>query len=250
MEQKIAYISLVMLALIGCTSVDSEAEYLSIAALRNIETNSRSILITESITLRGVVTANDEYGEFYNSLIIEDESDAVKIICECDNLYQSYSFGDIVEVKCSGLYLLNHYGALTLGAEPTGEYTLDYIQQSKLGQYVKEYESPTDTHVPLQMLLSDLTPLHTYRFVEIEDAVITNADGITTFCQRDPETGRTVDTYHTITDSQGNSAELLVDRLCRYADATLPTSAHSISAIVGYYNQEYSLTITHGMYGY
>ncbi|MFR9524039.1 MAG: DUF5689 domain-containing protein [Rikenellaceae bacterium] len=247
--KKIAYISLLLLTASACSRSETDDNAWSIASLRNIETNSRSVLITQNITLEGTITANDKYGEFYNSLIAEDQSGAVKIMCEVENSYQLYPFGTHVSISCSGLYLNNQYGAISLGTEPTSDYTLDYISQSKVGQYIKTLDNESSAPQPLITTIGSLTPLHTYMYVELSDIMINNEDNIATFCQRDSSTGRTVDTYHTITDSLGNTAELAVDRLCSYADATLPATPCTIQAIVTYYyDSQYTLTITNCAY--
>ncbi len=250
--RRIVYISLVLLfAACNSDSTDQiESSSVSIASLRNTETNSRSVLISESITIEGTITGTSKYGEFYNMLIVEDESAAVKIMCEVEDLYRIYAFGNQVKINCSGLYMTNDYGAIVLGAEPTGDYTLDYISQSKLGVYITQSVVPDETYLPLTVTLDALTPLHTYQYVQLDDVTISNSIGITTFCQRDSLTGRTVDTYHTITDKAGHSAELSVDQYCSYADAQLPTEACTIQAIVGYYDGEYYLTITNCGYSY
>lgn len=243
--KRIAVISLLWL-LASCSKSDVAADQTaSIASLRNYDTNYRSMLITDNITVEGYVTANDKYGEFSNCLIIEDSSAALKIMCEIDQSYQLYPFGSKVKVSCSGLYLINHYGSITLGAEPTGDYTLDYISQSRLGQYVKTTTESSDQLIEANDIeISELTPLYAYSYVELSNVKISNELGIETFCDRNIETGRTVDTSHTITDSAGLVIELYVDQLCSYADAQLPTGSCQIKGIVDYYNGEYSITIT------
>ncbi len=219
----------------------------SIAALRNIETNNRSTLITENICVEGVVVANNEYGEFYNMLVVEDQSSAVKILCDLDD-YVLYPFCTTLTIYCSGLYLTNYYGDLTLGAQPTGDYTLDYISQSQIGRYIKERDVDYTTYTALDVSIEELSPLHIFRYVKLSDVMITSADSLTTFCQRDSLTGRTVDTEHTITDLKGNNITLSVSRNCSYADKAVPTSTTSINAIVDYFDGEYSVTISNASY--
>ncbi len=247
--KKIAYISLLCLALLSCsTEVDIESQIVSIASLRNIATNYRSYLLTENIVVEGVVTANDFYGEFSSCLIIEDESSALKVLCEVDQAYLDYPFGARVEVSCSGLYLINHYGALKIGAEPNDEYTLSNISASKVGQYVKLVSLEESAPTCLEVEISELTELHSYRYVQLDNIFIFNANGISTFCERDAESGRTVDTTHTLIDQAGNTMELFVDRLCVYADTVLPTTRCTLQGIVDYYNGVYSLTLTNKGY--
>ncbi|MFI3317361.1 MAG: DUF5689 domain-containing protein [Rikenellaceae bacterium] len=236
--------------MVACSSIESGVELVSIASLRNIETNSRSVLISENIAIEGIITANDKYGEFYNCLIIEDGSAAVKIMCDYEDLYISYPIHNTVTIYCSGLYLINHYGAITLGAEPTGDYTLDYISQANLGRYVKSNYTSAEPFTPPKLDICELTPLHYFQMVELDEVTISGYNGSQLFCVRDSTTNRTVDTYHTITDKNGDTAELSVDRLCMYADDSLPTITCNIQAIVGYYDQQYSLTITDCKYWY
>ncbi|MFR9503537.1 MAG: DUF5689 domain-containing protein [Rikenellaceae bacterium] len=251
MARLIAYINLLLL-LTACNNDSSGSQsshgVVSIATLRNMETNNRSVLISDNLLIEGIVTANDKYNEFYNCLVIEDQSAAIKILCELEDGYKEYPFGAQLRVSCSGLYLINHYGSLKIGAEPSDEYTLDYIAQSRVGQYIKRLDDPTLIITPSEIDIEALTPLDTYRYIVLSEVLINNEEGTTTLCQRDSETGRTVDTSHTITDSKGDTIELFVDRLCTYADSELPTTTCTLHAIVDYYDEAYSLTITNCSY--
>lgn len=223
-------------------------EVVSIASLRDIESAYRSTLINDNIAIEGRVVGNDKYGEFYNCLIIEDHSAALKLLCEVDDNYQQYPFGCSVTLYCSGLYLLNYYGPVSLGAEPTGEYTLDYISSERLGQYLKRDDDESSTLDPLEISLSELTPLQSYRYIELHDVTIVDTLGVDTFCSRDPDSGRTVNTSHIIVDNSGIAIELFVNRLCSYADAELPKESGVLQVLVDYYGGEYSATITNSGY--
>ncbi len=228
----------------GGQTEPTEPTVSSIATLRNIETHYHSLLITDNITIEGRVTANDKYGEFNHCIIVEDQSAAVKILCDVDNLYRLYPIGSSLSISCSGLHLLNYYGGLTLGAEPTGEYSLDYIPQARLGQYVKTIENEAEPPKTPKIGVEELTPLHIFRCVELSNMNIRNNEGGSTYCARDTLTGRTIDTSHTLTDPYGQSLELFVDRQCEYADAPLPSSPCTIQAIIGYFDSKYTATIT------
>lgn len=234
--------------LIGCSGGDVDSQLVMIASLRNIETNNRSTLVTENILVEGVVTANDFYGEFNSCLIIEDESSALKVLCDIDKAYLSYPFGARVQVSCSGLYLLNYYGALKLGAEPSDEYTLSNILASNIGQYIKLVSLEELAPQCCEIAIDELTELYLYRYIQLEDIFIVNPNGVATFCDREEESGLSVDTTHTLIDQEGNTMELFVDRLCVYNDAPLPTTRCTLQGIVDCYNGVYSLTLTNKGY--
>ncbi len=241
----IAYISMLLLA-ISCEVIggdDSLNGHCSIASLRNIETSNRSVQIVDSFWLEGVVTANDKYGELYNVIIVEDSSAAVKILCEMHDNYRQYPFGARVRINCSGLYLLNHYGSLTLGAEPTDSYTVGNIAASALGIYLQA-EGDYSPLEPKALAFESFTPLDVYRLVVLEDVEIVPQEGVATFCRRDPDSGRSLDTVHTLKNTNGSTFELHVDRLCAYGDNKLPEGQFSPRVIIDYYDQTFSATIT------
>ncbi|MFR9520764.1 MAG: DUF5689 domain-containing protein, partial [Rikenellaceae bacterium] len=246
MVRRIVYINLTLSLLVACsdsTRLSITPNVVSIASLRDVESSYRSVLIDESIVIEGCVVGNDKYGEFYNVLIIEDESAAVRLLCDGDDNYRQYPFGCSVTLHCSGLYLFNSYGSLSIGAEPTSSYTLDYISSERLGQYLKIDEEQSLTYPsPLEISLDELTPLYAYRYLELSEAQIVDTLGVGTFCARDDESGRTVDTSHLIVDKNRDTIALFVDRLCRYADAQLPTKECALQFVVDYFGGEYSAT--------
>ena len=43
---------------------------------------ANSVAVTEDITLEGVVTGNDFYGEFYKTLVVEDASGGISVLID------------------------------------------------------------------------------------------------------------------------------------------------------------------------
>ncbi len=236
----------VIITTLSCVSEDESASssLRSIASLRELSQQNSCTMIASNITIEGWVTANDKYGEFSSCIIVEDSSAAVKILCDVDSTHALYPMGSHLRIACSGLYLLDAYGALTLGAEPSGEYTLDYIAQSKVGIYIKAVDPSEPPLEPTAVGIEELTPLHIFRYVELNNMSFTQTEESTKYCQRDSLTGRTIDTTHTLTDPYSQSIELRVDSLCEYADTALPTTPCTIRAIVGYFDSQYYLTIS------
>ncbi len=246
-----AYINLLLVACstLSCNkpTTTNEPHIHTIASLREIETNNRSIKIQDNITIEGTITANDQYGELSNCLIIQDTTAALKLLCEGDNLYQTYPIASQIRLSCNGLYLNNQYGGIKIGAEPTDLYTLDYIQPSKLGTYLKHAETPPSEPLATPVAIPSLTPLDTYALIKLSEVQII-PDTITTFCGQDPTTGRTLDTTHTLADREGNLLTLAVRSSCQYAHATLPTKECTLQGIVDHFDEHYTITICNAAY--
>ncbi len=93
----------------------------TIAALKSRCTGAQAA-VTEDITIEGVVTGNDLYGEFYKTLVVEDTSGGISIAVDATELYVDYPVGTAVTIHCNGLFLCDYGGKVMLGTRPTGEY--------------------------------------------------------------------------------------------------------------------------------
>lgn len=216
---------------------------ISIAYLKSLYAGS-SLLITNDIAIEGVITANDGYGEYPSSIIIEESSGAIEIKCDLDCAISGYVIGATVQVKCSGMWLGSTGGMLSLGGAPYDQVATSELTEEEMLRMVvvtdDEYITPTPTTVTIpyidQSYILRYVQLHNLSFVRDDDSA-------TTFCTRDEDTGLTQYTDHTLSDLQGNTITLCVDRNVRYADDTLPTSPTTLSCIVEYFSGEYRLRI-------
>ncbi|HRT14363.1 MAG TPA: DUF5689 domain-containing protein, partial [Bacteroidales bacterium] len=62
-------------------------------------------------TITGIVVSSDEQGNFYKTLVIQDETGGIQIKIANTSLFNRYPIGQQVFVKCQGLRL-GQYGGL------------------------------------------------------------------------------------------------------------------------------------------
>lgn len=221
-----------------------EVDVNSIDYLKSLYTGS-STYISQDIYIEGVVTANDAYGEFPNSIVIEESSGAIELKCDLDSSSELFPIGSYVAVACSGLWMGATGGVLSLGLAPSGDYAVDYMERADIDLRVRRYSDWNYIPVPTSVTIAGLTANHISRFVAIADLEFVVEDGdITTFCSRDEESGFTQYTTHLLRDKYGNEIDLEVHRQVIYADEPLPTELTTLCAIVEYFNGEYRLRIT------
>ncbi len=216
-----------------------------IASLRNIDSYNRTTLLADNIYIEARVVANDAYGEFYKRIIIQDDSGAVEILCDSEELYKYYPIGARVKLSCCGLYFANFNGLMQLGSAPTDDYTQGYISASKIGQYISLATSDEQL-TPESRSIAQISALDISTLVALDDIEIVSL--YETFCALDIESGELLDTEHKVVDSAGDSITLTVNRNCTYAKSPLPSGKGLIYAIVGYENGYYTLTISDGVY--
>ena len=122
----IAGLSLLLLA--GCDKATepgfAEAPEVSrhtVAYLKSLCDGRSSAAVTQDITIRGFITANDLYGEFDRTIVVEDPSGGIAIAAGHPLLADDYPFGAVATVRCNGLTLCNYGGKIELGSEPGAE---------------------------------------------------------------------------------------------------------------------------------
>lgn len=90
----------------------------SVAYLKSLCDGKSSVAIAQDITIRGFVTANDLYGEFHRTIVVEDASGGISIAAEGSPLADLYPFGIVATVRCNGLTLCDYGGKIQLGTTP------------------------------------------------------------------------------------------------------------------------------------
>ena len=98
---------------------------------------ANSVAVTEDITLEGVVTGNDFYGEFYKTLVVEDASGGISVLIDGPRLAFDYPVGAAVTIFCNGLTLGDYGGKIQLGVAPDGDYGVGRIPREELGRYLR-----------------------------------------------------------------------------------------------------------------
>jgi len=107
--------------------------------------------ITEDLTIYGIVTANDESGNFYKQIMIQDSTGAIAVNINRTNLYGDFPVGRRVYVKCKGLSLGDYGKFIQLGYGTDGSGGLGDIPTGLVDQYVVKGSFP---HVVQPLLVS------------------------------------------------------------------------------------------------
>lgn len=115
----------------------------TIAELAKMYTvQGQPLQIKEDIIIAGKVTTNDQPGNFYKSLYIEDGTCGMEIKIGRNGLYNEYKLGQTIYVKCKGLtlgmygYKVGNYGGMGMVqvgyVDPTKEYETSYMEHPVL----------------------------------------------------------------------------------------------------------------------
>lgn len=224
------------------TTLDPDPEQLdgerSIAYLKALATE-QTTLITQTLVIRGTVTANDRYGELRQRLVIEDESGAIGIALHHAALYRTYPVGTGLSVHCTALMLCNYGGKVELGSGVEEGYTVGLDEVEALRHLVIEQQA-AKWREPQRITIADLAPQWIDRYVRLDGVRFTEQG---TWCERDPVSGDYLTTEHTIEDAAGSRLTVRTLGSVSYANEPLPEGDGSLYGVIDYFGGRYSLRV-------
>lgn len=216
------------------------AQIHTIAYLKSLCTKD-CVPVTWDLTIRGTVTANDRFGEFYKRLVLEDDSGGITVAADHTELFVRYPVGTVLTVRCNGLVLCDYGGKIQLGTLPEDDYGAGRIPGAELGRYLHAEAPAEGPPVPVSITIDALTPYLIDTYVRLDEVRFLESG---TWCDTDPETGRTVTTERTIADARGNRLTIRTAGTCVYAREPVPQGTGSLCGIVDFFGGRYSLRIT------
>lgn len=219
---------------------DPPAGTATIAALKSRCTGEQAA-VTEDITVEGVVTGNDLYGEFYKTLVVEDTSGGISIAVDATELYVDYPVGTAVTIHCNGLFLCDYGGKVMLGTRPTGEYAgPGRIPPAEAALYLRQKQAETRPLRPRTLTFGEVDMRHTDTYVHFEGVRFVQQGN---WYDPDPETGRPATTERQIADASGREFTVRTAGTCTYATEPVPQGTGSVYGIIDYFNGKYTLRI-------
>lgn len=201
-----------------------------------------TIRITDDIIIGGYVVSNDKEGNFYKELYLQDTSAGIAIMLDDSYLYTRFKEGQLVYIKCKGLYLgKDGGGVLKLGSLYTenGNISFGRIQGRS---FIDAHLIASCTNKPIEAkkikisdindnMLHQLIYIDSVQFID-EDIIQTYADGI-----------NKVSMSRTILDKKGNKVVLYNSGYAAFANDSLPKLNGRIYAVLGKYSGTYQLLI-------
>ena len=202
---------------------------------------ANSVAVTEDITLEGVVTGNDLYGEFYKTLVVEDASGGISLLIDGTRLAFDYPVGAAVSIFCNGLTLGDYGGKIQLGTAPDGDYGVGRIPREELGRYLHRNPDNDRRPRPAVCTFDAIGPRQTDTYVCFEGVRFTEAGP---WCDTDPETSEPQTSERTLTDAQGRTFRVRTLGTCAYATEPVPQGTGSVYGIIDYFNGKYTLRVS------
>lgn len=197
----------------------------TLAELRRLYTGT-PFRVESDVVVRGRVTTSDEAGNFYRTLMLEEEGAAIELMAGIDGLHNIYPPGCELTLLLRGLTLGERYGVLQVGreAEAGSGYDTDYIgSRAALDRHVFRGSGLVPLR-PEVCALAELTPSMAGRLVRI--------DGL----RHQPESLEegTWSGYRRFVDAEGRSLRTYTRAYASFADEPIPTGDVLLVGILQY----------------
>ena len=213
-----------------------DATVVSVAYLRSLY-RGYPLTVEQEWEVHGTITANDRYGTFPWTLVVQDAGGGIEIKAGGKGLFELYPVGQPVRLSCRGLVLGGYGGAVSLGA-PSDDpaYENGFIGREALLSRLKTDGEMVDTR-PVVLTFGELELSHLGRLVAFDGVQF--VEGAAPASWGDGE--RDVDRH--LVDRAGDTLIVRVPRQADFVARTLPAGSGYIEGILSVFNRRYQLRL-------
>ncbi len=253
---KYFYSSLLVIALVGAftSCVDNAIDEPPVKDVPVLETNAtvQDILdiwvsgditeITDDLVLDAVVIADDEFGNFFKNVVIEDETAGITIRIEANNIYAALPIGRRVYVKAQGLFVGDFAGLPQIGFGEDEEGDMLTIPFALIGEEDQSVIVPAERDqeiTPTTVKINEIGFEHLSTLIKIEDVQFVEDDlGLTYADATNLAVGERF-----LTDCDGNQIMVRTSGFSDFADETLPSGNGDIVVVYNVFNSTKQLAL-------
>lgn len=192
--------------------------------------------IEEDVIIKGTVIANDKSGNFYKEIMIQDSTSGIAIGLNAYELHNTFGIGDLVYIKCKGLYLGQYGGVVKLGMPFEGE--IGRINEPLIDDYL--YKSDGGEPIePSELFLAPVNGLLLNKLVVINDVQFALSALGNTYADRE----WLIDGEYYLEDCDGNRMLVRTSGYSDFAGDTIAEGNGQMLAVLTSYNEEFQLII-------
>lgn len=196
------------------------------------------VVITDDYIAKAYITGNDESGNIYKQIIVQDATAALPIQLDQGNVYTTYRRGQEVFINLKGMCVSVYGGEQQLGWPDGYLYRMPFANFKELVQkngWPSADNAKPEVITDISVINLDVSKM-TYRLVQLEGVHFVNG-GKNTFA--------TTSGFgeETLKDAHGNTITVRTSNYASFAYETLPVGTGMVVGILGRFNGAWQLTI-------
>jgi len=206
----------------------------TIADLKAMCTGSSKDIVG-NVVISGVVCANDETGNVYKQLILNDATGGISFSINITGMYPEFPIGTRMVVNCDGLTIGKYGNQVQLGMKPYSSFV------SRLDPntfYSKIFVTGHNESVtPIMTSIKSINDDMLYKVITLEDVQIITSDLGKTWSDPFATSNRYVEDFY------GNKLLIRTSSYATFANIILPPFRGNFSAVLTKYFNDYQLLV-------
>jgi hypothetical protein len=236
----------------GYSAYSGDPVNTTIAALKStysdVITNNKVTLIKPGTIIEGTVISNDEAGNFYQTLVIQDATGGIQINVAGKGQHIAYPLGQKVVVKCDSLFIGGYGKAAQMGVDyynATKKYhAVGRMSQSKASAVLIPDGMASASNLPTPKEItkySDLKVWDTNSLVTLKNVSFDDSPYKTFAPEAEQDGGYAVD--RNISFADGTYIVVRTSSYANFANKVLPGGTGDLTGVMGYYNGTYQFVL-------
>jgi hypothetical protein len=215
----------------GLPDITPNTTIQELKALHTIGTEDKRI--DTDIIIGGIVVADDESGNFFKTIIIEDETGGIELRLNSVGLYNSFPIGRQVSVLCEGLYIGDYNGVIQLNGSPE-----EPLEEALIGDHVIGGARDQDI-IPDTLSISELSGHNISTLVYFRELQFVSSD--TGVVYADVPNRKSINRI--LEDCNGNTILLRTSGFADFGDGLTPAGRGSLTAVFSVFGDTKQLMI-------
>lgn len=218
-------------------SPQTDGTYKTISEIKALHSGTSMMQITQNYLIKARVTANDETGNHYKYVYVEDATGGIKIKINKTNLYQDDRFivGKEIIISVKDMYINNVSGEIQLGGIYLGSF--GNIEDFDMYKYFFRTSSPIISITPTEKTITSLTTSDVGKWIKIKDLEFIDSDLGKAYAV-------TTTTNRTLKDCSGNTIILRTSNFATFASREIDGGKGDVIGILSIFNGTYQLWIS------
>lgn len=183
--------------------------------------------VDQDLILRAYVVGNDESGNIYKQIFVQDETGGISIGLEQNSVYTTHRVGQQVYINLRGLFMVKYGDELQIGYGDTNANRLPWAVATA-HIFLNGWPEAVNV-IPTVVDLSKLTPNMVNTLVEIRNVQFVNGG-------KKPFTTGDNTTNEAIKDANGTGLDVRTSNFSTFAKDMLPTGKGTLVGVLGRYN--------------
>lgn len=219
-----------------CSFNPANSAQKTVAEVKQMYTSGNYTQITQDAYLKAKVIANDETGNLYKYVYIEDATGGIRVNINKLNLYQDGRFrvGKNLIIKLKDLYIGKSGGEFQLGAPFNGN--IGQVEEKDVYKFFIDSKENITPVTATEKTIPQLSFEDVGKWVKIKNVQFVESD------LGEPYAAGTT-TNRTLKDCSGNQVILRTSNFASFANNTIDAGQGDVYAVLSYYNGTYQLWI-------